>query len=158
MPKIYQVGLCLILVLLSPVSWGQTIELGAANASGEWTDAHYIRISDRVGKWGIGMAHVGEQGFSSCPEWGPKECYVYAYRQLFVDVTRYFRWGWFEFGVGPSLAQHQTRITPAHLNFHLQLSAYYKRLSLSIHHYSNAGTSPTGYNMGQDALALGYTF
>lgn len=158
MPKIYQVGLCLIAVLLSPVSWSDdvTVEIGGANASSQWTDAHYARLSARFGeKWGLGMAHVGEQEFNTCKPW---KCPVKTYRQLFVDVTRYFRWGWFEFGIGPSLAQHQTRVTPAHLNFHLQLSAYYKNFSLSIHHYSNAGTSPTGFNMGQDALAIGYTF
>ena len=104
------------------------------------------------------MAHVGEQGFSTCPEWGPKECWVSAYRQLFLDVTRYVNWKYIEIGVGPAIGQHMTRITPAHLNFHVSLGLRYKRATLTIHHYSNAGTSPTGFNMGQDALTLGWAF
>ena len=121
-------------------------EVGAANASYQWTDAHYARISARFGddKWALGMAHVGEQDFSTCPEWGPGACRVYAYRQLFIDVTRYVRWRAIEIGVGPAIGQHMTRITPAHLNFHVSLGLRYKRATLTIHHYSNAGTSPTG--------------
>lgn len=163
----------ILLFLLSTAAYADDIhfEVGAANASYEWTDAHYARLSARFGddKWALGMAHVGEQGFSTCPEWGPKECYVFAYRQLFLDVTRYVKTdiGKFkyipdglklEFGVGPAIAQHMTRITPAHLNFHLSLGLRYKKLTLTIHHYSNAGTSPTGFNMGQDALTIGYVF
>lgn len=132
-------------------------EVGAANASYQWTDAHYARISARFGndKWALGMAHVGEQDFNTCEPW---TCRVYAYRQLFLDVTRYVRWKYIEFGVGPAIGQHMTRITPAHLNFHLSLGLRYKRATLTIHHYSNAGTSPTGFNMGQDALTLGWAF
>lgn len=152
----------ILLFLLSTAAYADDIhlEVGAANASYEWTDAHYARLSARFGddKWALGMAHVGEQGFSTCPEWGPNACYVYAYRQLFVDVTRYVRWKYVEFGVGPALAQHMTRINPAHINFHLSLGLRYKKLTLTIHHYSNAGTSPTGFNMGQDALTIGYVF
>jgi len=149
----------LALLMLSPVVHAGDIhfEVGGANASYEWTGGHYARLSARFGgdKWALGMAHVGEQDFNTCEPWN---CYVRAGRQLFVDVTRYVKIGYGELGVGPALAQNQNRITPAHLNFHVSLGLRYKRLTLTIHHYSNAGTSPSGYNMGQDALTVGWAF
>lgn len=148
------------LLLAGPFE-GTQLEVGAANASYSWTGAHYARLSfafDADRKWTLGMAHVGHQRFSTCPEWGPDACLVQTYRQLFVDVTRFFRWRHIEFGIGPSVVQHLTRVNPAYLNFHLYLGARYKRLSLGVHHYSNAGTSPTGYNMGQDGVVLGWSF
>ena len=152
-------ALILTALALAPVANAGDIhfEVGAANASYQWTDAHYARLSARFGddKWALGMAHVGEQSFNTCEPWS---CPVYAYRQLFLDVTRYVRWRAIEFGVGPAIGQHMTRITPAHLNFHVSLGLRWKRATLTIHHYSNAGTSPTGYNMGQDALTLSVVF
>lgn len=136
------------------------LEVGAANASYTWTHARYARISFRFNedKWALGMAHVEEQDWNDCPDWGPDACRIYAGRQLFLDVTRYVKWKRLEFGIGPSVLQHPTRITPAYLNFHLSASYRYKKFSFSVHHYSNAGTSPTGYNMGQDAVTVGWAF
>src|SRR5210317_665684 len=153
----------LILLLLCPIAFADYVELevGGANASYEWTGAHYARISARFGwkeEWALGMAHTGEQSFSKCPDGPPEwDChYNNIIQNIYVDLTRYFRWKAFEFGIGPSVSQNSTRTTPEKLNFHLQLGLKYKRLSLYIHHYSNAGTSPTGYNMGQDSITIGY--
>ena len=149
--------LFLILLALSPAASADDIhfEVGAANASYQWTDTHYARISARFGddKWSLGMAHVGEQDFNTCEPWN---CPVFTGRQLLVDVTRYVKWKRLEFGVGPAIAQNRNRVTPAHLNFHVSLGLRYKRATLTIHHYSNAGTAR--YNMGQDALTVGWAF
>jgi hypothetical protein len=164
-PFVY-VAAILLIAVLSDKARAEDIhfEAGAANASYTWTGAHYARISARFGddKWALGMAHVETQDWNDCPPW---DCRIYAWRNLFVDVTRYVKWdmgepGGFkaEFGMGPSISQHMTRITPAHINFHLSMGLRYKRATLTIHHYSNAGTSPTGYNMGQDAVTLGWVF
>ena len=141
---------------------GIEFEIGEANASYEWTGGHYARLSARFGddKWALGMAHVGEQRFSKCPD-GPPEwnCHYAIMQNLYVDVTRYVKIGpYIEFGMGPAISQNRTRTTPELLNFHIQISVRYERWSLGIHHYSNAGTSPTGYNMGQDAVVIGYRF
>ena len=133
-------------------------EVGAANASYDWTGARYARLSFRFNedKWGLGMAHVEEQDFNTC---GYPACRIQTGRQLFIDVTRYVKIGRYgEIGVGPSVLQNPTRITPAYLNFHISIGLRYKRATFSIHHYSNAGTSPTGFNMGQDAVTVGWAF
>ena len=154
-----------VLFVLSSSAFAQSIEfeVGQTNAAYKWTDSHYARISQRWGdnKYAFGIAHTGKQLLTKCPGgkptcgWGTWE----AYRNLYWDVTRYFEVGrYIEFGIGPAIVANTNRFTTAHMNFHLELKLRYKRASIGIHHYSNAGTSPTGYNMGQDAVVIGWRF
>ena len=149
----------LILLVLLPVAAQADVmlEVGAANASYEWSGAHYARISERFGddKYAVGVAHTGKQELNTCEPWN---CEVKVWRNMYVDLTRYFTWKRVELGIGPALIANMNRITPAHLNFHLSLQYRHGRFTAGIHHYSNAGTSPTGYNMGQDAVTIGWQF
>ena len=156
-------GLVLLTLLFCAPAVAQIeLEVGAANASYEWSGGHYARVSSRFGdgKWALGMAHVGEQEFSKCPDGPPEwDCHYGIMQNLYVDITRYVKfWKYFELGLGPAVSQNRTRTTPELLNFHVQLGIRYKRVSVAIHHYSNAGTSSTGYNMGQDSVVIGYMF
>src|SRR5210317_2557022 len=101
----------LALVLFSAGAYGDYVELevGGANASYEWSEGHFARISARFGwkeEWALGMAHVGEQHFSKCPDGPPEwDCHYGIMQNLYVDLTRYFRWKAFEFGIGPAVSQ-----------------------------------------------------
>lgn len=151
----------LLFLLLLPVAAHADLdvmfEVGAANASYKWTDAHYARISQRFGndKFAVGLAHTGKQKLNTC---GYPDCEIRVWRNYYIDVTRYFNYKNIEFGIGPALVANMNRITPANLNFHLSLQYRHNRWSVGLHHYSNAGTSPTGYNMGQDAVTVGWMF
>ncbi len=152
--------LAIFILFLMPAAFahkGVMIEVGAANASYEWSDAHYVRISQRFGddKFAVGVAHTGKQNLNTC---GYPACEINVWRNLYIDVTRYFRWKCAEIGVGPAIIANANRITPANLNIHVSLQCRYKRITFGVHHYSNAGTSPTDFNMGQDAVTIGWRF
>ena len=143
----------LALFFYSKESDSMELEIGPTNLSGEWAKGGILMFTQREGHWSFGGGYVSEQFVSTCPR---PDCDNDIEPNIFFQVHRMVEYRRWELGLGPTYFQNTNRALGQRLNWGLSLGYKYGDWTLRIRHWSNAGSG--AWNLGQDALTIGYTF
>lgn len=159
--------LWLLVLLTGTVAAETELEVGPTFLAQEFAHSGTIILTERVaGKYDFSIGHISEQLVQTCPR---LDCIQRIPRNLYFGVGRYWGGERWEFGLSGNYFGDVNRVSGAH--FMVGVMVGYKlcdRLSVRVRHYSNAGhQSPDcacgeycgcGYNLGQDAITLVYSF
>jgi len=147
-----------------------TLEVGPTFLSGELAKGGNLSITERWGgpygsRYAVGIGYISEQ--EVLPTWEASQglpavelrenLYVHAQRRVSFKMKGCPDWDCISLGVGAAYFNDTNRAIGSNFSASLSIEVRpSKHWSLSIRHFSNAGSSTP--NMGQDMLLLGYTF
>ena len=143
----------LLLFFFSQESESAEIEIGPTNISGDWAKGGALILTERQGKWAFGGGYISEQFVETCDF---PVCQFDIRENIFFQVHRIVEYKNWEMGLGPAWFQNTNRALGKNVNWGLSVGYKYKKWSIRLRHYSNAGSGSP--NIGQDALTVGYRF
>ncbi len=168
-----------ILVLCSESQAETTIEIGPSNVGYRWTDSATIMIQEVwQDKYALGLGYISPQNLNTC---GRPDCKWEIQEQIMVGAERIVRYKRLSLSIGPYWFQNPSRISSSNFNVRLTLGVdITDRLYVKLSHFSNAGSGRKrcflnnfwkndrdgvdkewlcgNYNMGQDAILVGWRF
>jgi hypothetical protein len=148
--------LALLLCTFS-VSAETRLEVGPTYLSDQSSDGYMVVISERMGKFDIGVGYVSEQDV--WPKWEKRHGYGPAHleRNSFIYGQRIWSKGKFELGIGAAHFSNKNRALGQRTTWPVTLGwNFNKDVSIRLRHFSNAGSATP--NLGQDAVTLAWTF
>jgi len=147
----------LLLLFTLNVSAETRIEVGPTALSDNWSEGVMVVISERFGKFDIGLGYTSEQDV--WPKWEKDNGYGPAHleRNSFFYGQRIWSKGRFEFGLGLAQFANKSRALGQKTTYPLVIGWNFNEdVSLRLRHFSNAGSATP--NLGQDAITIAWTF
>ena len=161
--KIFIIGLFVLLffyLAAREVKAEVQVEIGPTNLSGDWAKGGALLLSERFGKYDIGIGYISEQTANvTCGPHLPKtsRCDFDIRENIFIQAQRIVTYKRCELGIGPAWFQNTSRVFGKQFNFGLMAGCSLSdHLSVRIRHWSNAGSASP--NLGQDLLTIGWSF
>ena len=136
------------------------LELGPTNLSGDWAEGGGLLLSERFGRYDLGIGYISEQRVNvTCGPHLPKtsRCDFDIRENIFIHAQRIVKYKKCEMGIGPTWFQNTSRVFGKQLNFGLMIGCNISdQAFVRIRHWSNAGSASP--NLGQDLLTIGWRF
>ena len=98
------------------------VELGPTNLSGEWAKGGALLLSERFGKYDIGIGYISEQTTHvTCGPHLPatSKCDFDIRENIFIHAQRIVKYKRCELGIGPAYFQNTSRVFGEKFNFGL---------------------------------------
>lgn len=160
---IYLIGLFLLLLFYLFYQEAKAdvhVEIGPTWLSGEFADGGTLLLSERFGRYDVGIGYVSEQSVTTaCGPGLPRSvrCDFDVRENIFVQAQRIVKYKRCEMGIGPAVFQNRSRVFGKTFNFGLMVGCHVTdRFSVRLRHWSNAGSASP--NLGQDLLTVGWSF
>lgn len=154
---VYLVGLFILLILFAFAKEARadevSVELGATFLSGEYSEGQALILSERFGKYSVGVGYITEQYVTP-----RNSTRTFVMENVFIQGQRHVRLSdRFEFGLGVAYFNATNRALGSNFEFSLMVRARISdRFSVQLRHWSNAGSARP--NMGQDVVTIAYHF
>lgn len=160
---LYLVGLFILLMLYLFAREAKAdvqIEVGVTNLSGDWARGGVLMLSERFGRYDLGIGYVSKQNVTvTCGPHLPatSRCAFEIRENIFIHAQRIVKYKRCEMGLGPAWFQNTSRVFGKQFNFGMMVGCnIFKQAFVRIRHWSNAGSASP--NLGQDVITIGWRF